>query len=82
MLTRDSLVWTLGLVAAVLGYLVTAEKPPTEWGYMQWLQAGTFVVAWIMGRLSSSPLAGADTHVSRTKIAWGGLVKLTDKETR
>jgi hypothetical protein len=59
MLTRDSAIWWLGLAAATLGYLITAEKPPTDWTYMQWLQASSFLLAWIVGKLATSPLAGA-----------------------
>lgn len=79
MLTRDSVVWTLGLFAAIVGYLITSEKPPTEWTYLQWLQAASFVLAWVMGRLSTSPLAGDDTSLTKSRVAWGGLLKVTDK---
>jgi hypothetical protein len=60
MVTRDSYVWWLTLVAAIVGYLITAEKPPTEWSYLQWLQAASFVLAWLAGKLSTSPLAISD----------------------
>jgi len=78
MLTRDSVVWTLGFLAALVGYLVTAQKPPSQWAYMEWLQAATFVIAWIMGRLSSSPLAGADTPKRESYPALGGLLRMKD----
>lgn len=73
MWTRDSMVWWLGLIAAAIGYLITAEKPPTEWTYMQWLQAASFVLAWMVGKLATSPLAGAptDDRVTPPKLpAW------------
>lgn len=80
MLTRDSVVWTLGFFAASVGYLVTAETPPTAWTYPQWLQAASFVLAWVMGRLSSSPLAGDSTPRQESYPALGGLIRMKDKE--
>ena len=80
MLNRDSLTWLLLLAVAVVGYLITAAKPPTEWGYMEWLQAASFILAWIVGKLGSSPLAGEKTPTADTKLALGGILKLTDKE--
>jgi len=57
-LTRDSMVLWLGLAIAVVGYLSTAAQPPTAWGYMEWLQAAAFVLAWVSGKLATSPLSG------------------------
>ena len=57
-ITRDSLLLYVGLAVAVVGYLTTAAKPPTTWGYMEWLQAASFILAWIMGKLGTSPLSG------------------------
>lgn len=59
MLNRDSLLWYLALAAAVVGYLVSAQKPPTAWSYGEWLQFATFALAWLIGKLQTSPLAGA-----------------------
>jgi len=56
-LTRDSLSLWLASVIAVLGYLA-ASKPPTEWSYAEWIQAMTFVMVWISGKLAASPLRG------------------------
>ena len=58
-LTRDSMVLWLGLGVAVVGYLTTAKDPPTQWDYMDWLQACSFILAWVVGKLATSPLAGA-----------------------
>jgi hypothetical protein len=79
MLTRDSWIWLVGLLAAVVGYLMTAQKPPTAWSYMEYLQAASFILAYIVGRLSSSPLAGDKTPLAETKPGLGGILKLTDK---
>ncbi len=57
-MTRDSYILWLGLAIAAVGYLSTAAKPPTEWGYLEYLQAASFVLAWVSGKLATSPLAG------------------------
>jgi hypothetical protein len=59
-MTRDSLGLWLAAVAALVGYLVTAGDPPTQWTYQQWLQAVAFVAAWGVGKLQSSPLPGKE----------------------
>lgn len=56
-LTRDSIVWWLGIIAAALTYLLAAD-PPTQWTYHEWLQAAAAVVATISGKLATSPLKG------------------------
>ena len=60
-LNRDSLLLWLGLGVAIVGYLGSAAKPPTEWSYAEYLQAASFVLAWAMGKLATSPLRGKDT---------------------
>ena len=57
--TRDSAVWWLGIVGAVVTYLA-ASRPVPEWDYYAWLQAVAFAVATVSGKLATSPLAGAD----------------------
>ena len=54
--TRDSLVWLFTLGIAILGYLMSAEKPPTEWNYREWLQAVSAIAAIISAKLQGSPL--------------------------
>ncbi len=56
--TRDSYILWVGFGVAVVGFLVAAEKPPTEWSYMEWLQAASVMLAWVFGKLARSPLAG------------------------
>lgn len=58
MVNRDSLVLILGIAASVLGYFISAEVPPTQWTYAQWLQFGSAMVGIILAWLRSSPLAG------------------------
>lgn len=57
MLTRDSVVWWLLIVGAVLTYLSQAPDPRT-WSYQQTVQALSAVVAIIAGKLATSPLPG------------------------
>ena len=48
----------LALAGAVVMYLTSAEKQPTGWTYAEWLQAVSFAIAWLIGKLQSSPLPG------------------------
>jgi hypothetical protein len=57
---RDSIVWWLAIVGALIAYLVSAGKPPTVWDYSQWLQFAAAVVATVSGKLANSPLKGKD----------------------
>lgn len=58
MLNRDSAMWTLAVVAALLTYL-SASQPPTMWSYYDWIRAVSAVVGIISAKLSTSPLPGA-----------------------
>lgn len=71
MITRDSWLWFVGFLAAAVGYLITARDPPTQWSYQEWLQAAAFVLAYVVGRFSTSPLAGANDRLSETKAVLG-----------
>ena len=57
MITRDSVVWTCGILAALLAYLASAPAP-IDWTYAQWIQFCAAVVATISGKLATSPLKG------------------------
>lgn len=72
MINRDSLVLWLGLGLALVGYLITAAKPPVAWSYMEWLQFVSFLFAWAMGKLSTSPLKGEhdDRKVTGSPRLW------------
>lgn len=60
MLSRDSIIWWLAIAGAVITYLLSAE-PPTQWDYKEWLQAISFVVATVSGKLATSPLVGKES---------------------
>ncbi len=54
-LTRDgALLWALA-GASFVGYLMSADKPPTQWDYHAWLQFATAFFAWGVGKLQVSP---------------------------
>ena len=72
-MNRDSVLWVLGIAAAVLTYLGAAPSP-VEWSYAEWIQAAAFCVATIAGKLSSSPLAGkTDPDTVRPRSEWDEL---------
>lgn len=54
-MTRDSMLWTLALLASILTYLAAAP-PPTQWTYPEWVQAAAFLVATLSAKLATSPL--------------------------
>lgn len=55
-LARDSAVWWLIIVGALVTYM--ADKPaPAGWHYADWMQFAAFIVATLAGKLSTSPLA-------------------------
>lgn len=82
MITRDSWVWIVAALGALVGYLVTAQTPPTEWGYMEWLQFVSFGLAWAAGKLTGSPLAGDTTSAAKTTTSLGGLLRMTKEEVQ
>jgi basic membrane lipoprotein Med (substrate-binding protein (PBP1-ABC) superfamily) len=55
-MNRDSLLLTLGIIGAVIGYLIAAGEPPNAWSYQEWLQAAAFAVGVLAAKLSTSPL--------------------------
>lgn len=70
--TRDSLLMYALAAGAALGYLATAPTPPTEWGYRDWLNALTVAIAWIVGKLQTSPLPHStlgDAKITREDVA-------------
>ena len=54
-LTRDSLIWPVAALGAMLAYLAAAEPIPT-WGYYDWIQFIAAGVAMVSGYLNKSPL--------------------------
>ena len=58
-LTRDSLSLWVAFGVVLVAYLITNGTPPTQWSYMEWLNAASVVLAWASGKLATSPLPGA-----------------------
>jgi hypothetical protein len=50
------MVWIITFIGALITYLLSSGKPPTQWAYGEWLQAGAFVVATLSAKLQGSPL--------------------------
>ena len=73
-ITRDA--WLLYLAAAgtVLGYMAAAETTPDQWNFKQWVQLGLVVVAWLTGKLQTSPLPGENDPSAKAARASGDIV--------
>lgn len=54
--SRDSVLWTLGIIAALLTYLVADGRNPATWDYLSWVKFVAAVVATLMAKLANSPL--------------------------
>lgn len=54
--TRDSVLFYLAFMATVLGYFAAAETTPNLWSFKEWVQFALVVIAWITGKLQTSPL--------------------------
>lgn len=65
MLTRDSIIWGLTIAGAVVAYLIGAGEPPTGWAYGEWLQALSFIIATISGKLATSPLPHSEEGAAK-----------------
>lgn len=56
-MNRDSILWWVLIIGAVLGYMATLP-PPTEWDYKQWLNAAVSIIGIIAAKMATSPLPG------------------------
>ena len=72
--SRDSLLWTLGLVASIIAYLMADGRNPMTWDYTSWLKFIAAAVAVLMAKLGNSPLEGRRTlkarHPHQTVMLW------------
>jgi hypothetical protein len=55
--SRDSILWWLGIAGAILAYL-SQSASPIEWGYPDWIKFAAVMVGIISAKLATSPLAG------------------------
>lgn len=65
MFTRDSIVWWLAIIGAIVTYLIGSGKPPTDWNYGEWLQAVAFIIATVSGKLATSPLPHSEEGAAK-----------------
>ena len=79
MITRDSWILVLVIVGSVAGYFATLPNP-LLWEWAQWMNFVVFVSGLIAAKLSTSQLAGEKTPIADSRLALGGILKLTDKE--
>lgn len=54
-MTRDSIIWTLTMIAAVCGYLALGPSPAT-WTFQQWMQHVVIACGIVAAKLGNSPL--------------------------
>jgi len=79
MITRDSWILVLVIVGSIAGYFATLPNP-LLWEWAQWMNFVVFVSGLIAAKLSTSQLAGEKTPIADSRLALGGILKLTDKE--
>ena len=67
-ITRDAWLFYLGLAAVIIGYFAAAETSPDLWTFKEWMQFLLVPIAWITGKLQTSPLPGEnDQKVNQTR---------------
>lgn len=54
--SRDSLVWNLGIAAALLAYLIADQRNPLTWDYQSWLKFIAAAISTVLAKLGTSPL--------------------------
>jgi hypothetical protein len=57
-ITRDAWLFYLAFAGTVLGYVAAAENTPNLWTFKEWVQLALVAVAWLTGKLQTSPLPG------------------------
>lgn len=73
-ITRDAWLFYLAAAGVVLGYMAAAEKTPDLWTFKEWVQLGLVVVAWLTGKLQTSPLPGENDPSAKAARASGDVV--------
>jgi hypothetical protein len=69
-ITRDAWLFYLAFAGTVLGYFAAAEQTPNLWSFKEWTQFALVVIAWITGKLQTSPLPGEhDPQVNKSRKA-------------
>jgi hypothetical protein len=69
-LTRDAWLFYLGLAGIIVGYFAASETSPDVWTFKEWMQFLLVPLAWITGKLQTSPLPGEnDPKVNVDRMA-------------
>jgi hypothetical protein len=57
-ITRDAWLFYAGLAMVIIGYFAAAETSPNLWTFKEWMQFLLVPIAWVTGKLQTSPLPG------------------------
>lgn len=57
-ITRDAWIFWAGLAGIIVGYFAAAETSPDMWTFKEWMQFILVPLAWVTGKLQTSPLQG------------------------
>lgn len=55
-LTRDSILLYLAFAGTLAAYFAAAEQTPNLWTFKDWMQFAIVTIAWLTGKLQTSPL--------------------------
>ena len=73
-ITRDAWLFYLAFAGTVLGYIAAAEKTPDLWTFKEWVQLGLVAIAWLTGKLQTSPLPGENDPTANAARKQGDIV--------
>lgn len=78
-MNRDSITLWIGAAGALILYLQNAGGSPSTWSYNDWLAFAAFVLAFVSGKLGTSPLPGKNDYrrVSGLRSWFVGFVLLS-----
>lgn len=69
-MTRDSLVWWIGIAVGIVSYLIDKGTPPVEWVYLDWLLFIGVMLGILSGKLATSPLRGKHDPTTIQERRW------------
>lgn len=55
-MTRDNLAWGLGILMALLAFLIADGRSPAVWSYLDWIKFAASACATLCAKLATSPL--------------------------
>jgi hypothetical protein len=78
--TRDDLLWTVGIIGAVVVGLATLGNTITDYGipasWLPYIRLIALIVGIVSGKLATSPLRGANDPPKDSRITPGTLDKI------